>query len=106
MGCICTFIIIINVVLWIAADVLMWMYSPLIGIFGICAIIAYIIGCILAPMISLAPRAYWVNSEFGIFIKIITFGNTCALVVWGGLIILASMLGNETALGFIEWASS
>lgn len=106
MGCLYALIVLINVALLIVADVFMWMHSALIGFFGILGIIGFGIGCALAPHISIAPRDHWTNSEFDVFMKVLIAGNTCALVVWGGLVILASMLGNETAMSFVDWASN
>ena len=104
MGCITALIFLCNVGLIIAADVLLWMYSAVMGLFGLIGVVVFFIAYALSTEMSLAPRDFWINSEFDILIKKLAFANIAALMAWGGSLIVAAMLGNEAATEFIHWA--
>ena len=106
MGCITALLFLCNVALIIAADVLLWMYSATMGLFGLIGVAAFFIAHALSVQISLAPRDFWRSSEFDIFIKKLAFANIAALMAWGGSIIIAAMCENEAAMEFIEWAAN
>lgn len=95
-----------NIGLIITADVLLWMYSTTMGLFGLIGVVAFFVAHALSTGMSLAPRDFWTNSEFDIFIKKLAFANTVALIVWGGLLIIAAMCGNEAVTMFIQWATN
>ena len=77
MGCITFFILLCNIVAIIILDVLLWIhYSATMGLIGLIGLVAFFIGYALSIEISIAPRDFWWNSEFGIFIKKLVFANT------------------------------
>lgn len=104
MGCIKGFLFLCNIGVIITADVLLWMYSATMGLFGLFGVIVFFIAYAVSTGMSLAPRDFWVNPEFDIFIKKLGFANTAALMAWGGSLIVAALLGNEAATEFIHWA--
>lgn len=106
MGCITALIFLCNVGLIIAADVLLWMYSASMGLFGLIGVVVFFIAYALSIEISLAPRDFWRNSEFDIFIKKLAFANTAALMSWGGSLIIAAMCENKSAMEFLQWAAN
>ena len=106
MGCITSLIFLCNTGLIIAADVLLWMYSTTMGLFGLIGVVVFFVAHAFSTGMSLAPRDFWTNSEFDIFIKKLAFANTAALIVWGGSLIIAAMCGNEAATVFIQWAAN
>ena len=104
MGCITFFIFLINLVLLIAADVLLWSFSAAMGLYGLCGIIAFILAISVSEGMSIAPLDNFVDTEFEIFIKKLGFANTAALIVWGGIVIATYSLGWESSVEFWEWA--
>lgn len=105
MGCITGFLLLCNIGLVIAADVLLWGYSALMGLFGLVGVAVFFIAYALSVELAIAPRDFWLNPSFGIFIKKLVFANTAALMAWGGTVIVAALLGNEGALEFVGWLS-
>lgn len=106
MGCITAFIFLCNIILIVGVDVFLWTHSATMGLLGILGIIAFFISYALSVEISIAPRDFWANSEFDIFIKKIGFANTTALMVWGSSMIIASACGNESVADFLNWLSN
>ena len=82
MGCLTFLILALNISILIAADIIMWMGGPAFGFAGVLGIIAYFIGYRLSTSIGIAPRDYWLNPSFGIFIMKISFANSAAVLVW------------------------
>lgn len=103
MGCITTFLFLCNVVLIIAADIFLWMYSGSMGLFGLIGVVIFFITYVLSTGMSLSPRDFWTSPEFDVFIKKMTYANTAALMAWSGSLIIATILGNEAATEFIHW---
>lgn len=66
-----------------------WAESAASGLAGVFGIIAFFIGYALSVEVTIAPRDFWVNSAFGIFIKKLGVANMTAFAVWfiGNLII-------------------
>lgn len=106
MGCITALLFLCNVILIIAADVLLWIYSVAMGLFGLIGVIVFFIAYALSTGMSLAPRDFWTNPEFDIFIKKLVFANTVALMAWGGSLIIAAMCENKAVMEFIQWTTS
>lgn len=78
-----TFILLaLNIIGLIVIDCLMWSVSSIFGLAGLFGTIAYFIGYALSVEMTLAPRDFWINSEFGIFIKKLGVANLVALMVW------------------------
>ena len=103
MGCITLFLLLCNIVVIIALDVFLWMhYSVTMGLIGLIGLVAFFIGYALSVEISIAPRDFWWNSEFDIFIKKLTFANSTALFVWGIAIVIALVCENEAVIEFID----
>ena len=69
MGCITFIILAFNIIALIAMDIMFWTESTASGLAGVLGIIAFFIGYALSVEITIAPRDFWVNSAFGIFIK-------------------------------------
>ncbi|NDV82471.1 hypothetical protein [Bacteroides sp. 51] len=106
MGCITGFLLLCNIALIIVADILLWMFSATMGLFGLIGVAAFFIGYTFSVEMSIAPRDFWVNPEFDIFIKKLAYANTCALVAWGGIMMIAGFCGNESVMEIIHWASN
>ncbi len=102
MGCITGFILFCNIAFLIAMDAYMWTLSTQLGVFGLLGIIGFFIGYALSVEITIAPRDFWVNPYFDIFIKKLTFANIVALVVWGGAVVIATLLGSDVAFLILE----
>ena len=73
----------------VAIDIMFWAESAASGLAGVFGIIAFFIGYALSVEVTIAPRDFWVNSAFGIFIKKLGVANMTAFAVWfiGNLII-------------------
>ena len=86
MGCITFVLLVLNI---IAIDIMFWAESAASGLAGVFGIIAFFIGYALSVEVTIAPRDFWVNSAFGIFIKKLGVANMTAFAVWfiGNLII-------------------
>lgn len=106
MGCITVLILLCNIGLIVAADVLLWMYSATMGLFGLIGVVVFFIAHALSTQMSLAPRDFWRNSEFDIFIKKLAFANIAALMAWGGSIIIAAMCENKAVMEFLQWIAN
>lgn len=106
MGCITAFLFLCNIILIVGVDIFLWTHSATMGLLGIVAIIAFFIAYALSVELSIAPRDFWTNSEFDVFIKKLGFANTTALIVWGGAIFIASACGNESVSDFLNWLSN
>jgi hypothetical protein len=87
----------------IGFDVFLWSHSATMGLIGLLGIIAFLIGYVFSVRISITPRDFWINSEFDIFIKKLSFANTTALLVWGISIVIAFLCENESVTDFIDW---
>lgn len=78
-----TFILLaLNIVVLLAIDIGFWAIGWQVGVAGIIGILAFFIGYALSVELAIAPRDFWWNSEFGIFIKKLGFAWSVALVVW------------------------
>ena len=107
MGCITFFILLCNVVAIIILDVFLWVYySATMGLIGLVGLVGFFIGYAFSIEISIAPRDFWVNSEFDVFIKKLSFANSAALFVYGATITIAYFCENEAVWKFIESLSS
>ena len=106
MGCITAFIFIANLLLLIVADLALWSLSATMGLYGLCGIVAFIVAYRLSNGMDISPLDNFINSEFGVFIKRLTYANTSALVVWGGIVIVTTMLGWESSVEFWEWVKA
>ena len=103
MGCITLFLLLCNLTAIVALDVFLWTYSTPMGLIGLLGLVAFLIGYALSVEISIAPRDFWWNSEFEIFIKKIGFANSAALVIWFVAIFIAYLSGNESVIDFVQW---
>ncbi|MDH8701650.1 putative membrane protein YkgB [Dysgonomonadaceae bacterium PH5-43] len=103
MGCITLFLLLCNIAVIVGIDVLLWTHSATMGLIGLGGLGAFLIGYALSVEISIAPRDFWWNSEFGIFIKKLTFANSAALFVLGISIFIAYSCDNESVIEFINW---
>lgn len=106
MGCITAFLFLCNIALIVGVDAFLWTHSATMRLLGIVGIIAFFIAYALSVEITIAPRDFWANSEFDVFIKKLSFANTTALIVWGGSIFIASACGNESVADFLNWLSN
>lgn len=82
MGFVIFILLTLNTIGLIVIDCLIWSVSPIFGLAGLFGIIAYFIGYALSVEMTLAPRDFWINSEFGIFIRKLGVANFVALMVW------------------------
>ncbi len=105
MGCITAFIFILNLTLLIAAEVALWSFSAAMGAYGLCGVVAFVAAYLLSNAMDISPLDNFINSEFGVFVKRLIYANTSALVVWGGIVIVTTMLGWESSVEFWGWMS-
>lgn len=103
MGCITAFLLLCNILLVIAADVLLWLYSATMGLFGLIGVAAFFIGYAFSNGMSIAISDCWTNPEFNIFVKKVTFANVVALMAWGGAMIIAALCENKEVMEFFLW---
>ena len=82
MGFVTFILLTLNTIGFIIIDCLISSVSPIFGLAGLFGIIAYFIGYALSVELTLAPRDFWINSEFGIFIRKLGVANFAALMVW------------------------
>lgn len=106
MGCITAFLLLCNILLIIAADVLLWLYSATMGLFGLIGVAAFFVGYAFSNGMSIAISDFWANPEFNIFIKKVTFANVTALMAWGGTLIIAALCENEAVMNFFKWTTT
>lgn len=106
MGCITGFLLLCNIALIITADVLLWMYSATMGLFGLIGVAGFFLGYMFSVEMTIAPRDFWVNPEFDIFIKKLVYANTSALVAWGIAMTIGGFCGNEAVMDILNWASN
>ena len=85
MGCITFVLLVLNIIALVAIDIMFWAESAASGLAGVFGFIGYA----LSVEVTIAPRDFWVNSAFGIFIKKLGVANMTAFAVWfiGNLII-------------------
>ena len=104
MGCITGFLLILNILLWIAVDILLWTLGiPLFGFFGVLSIAAFFLGFGLSVEMTLAPRDFWINSEWDIFIAKLGYANGCAFFAFFIPCIIAFCLGHEGLIEFLNF---
>ena len=72
MGFVTFILLTLNTIGLIIIDCLIWSVSPIFGLAGYA----------LSVELTLAPRYFWINSEFGIFIRKLGVANFAALMVW------------------------
>lgn len=82
MGFVTFILLTLNIIGLIVIDCLMWSVSSIFGVAGLFGIITYFIGYALSVEMTVAPRDFWINSKFGIFIKKLGVANFVALMVW------------------------
>ena len=80
MGCITFVLLVLNIIALVAIDIMFWAESAASGLAGVFGIIAFFIGYALSVEVTIAPRDFWVNSAFGIFIKKLGVANMTAFV--------------------------
>ncbi len=103
MGCITAFIFILNLALLIVADMALWSFSAAMGAYGLCGVVAFVVAYLLSNSMAISPLDTFLNPEFGVFVKRLIYANTSALVVWGGIVIVTTMLGWESSVKFWGW---
>ena len=82
MGFIAFILLSLNIVALIAIDIYFWVVSWQSGLSGLIGILAFFIGYALSVELSIAPREFWWNSEFDIFIKKLGFAWSAAGTVF------------------------
>lgn len=82
MDCISFVLLALNIIALVAMDIMFWTESTASGVAGIFGIIAFFIGYALSVEVTIAPREFWINSAFGIFIKKLGVANMTAFVIW------------------------
>lgn len=89
MGFITCFLLIVNLTLVIGLDVVYWFVGWQFGATGVLGVIGFILGYMFSVEMSIAPRDFWWNTEFGVFLAKIGFAWKTALTLWGiGLLVL------------------
>ena len=78
-----TFILLsLNICALVVIDIYFWIVSWQSGFSGLIGIVAFFIGYALSVELSIAPRDFWWNSEFDIFIKKLGFAWSTASTVF------------------------
>lgn len=78
-----TFILLsLNICALAAMDIYFWFVSWQSGLSGLIGILAFFIAYSLSVELSIAPRDFWWNSEFDIFIKKLGFAWSAAGTVF------------------------
>lgn len=63
-------ILVITLAALVVIDIGCWMaFGWMGGVAGICGIIGFLIAYAISVEMTLAPRDFWTNSEFGVFLK-------------------------------------
>ena len=104
MGFITLFLLLCNISVIIALDVFLWTHSAVMGLIGLLGLVVFLLGYALSVEISIAPRDFWWNSDFEIFIKKLGFANSSALVIWFLAIFIAYVVENGAVVDFVDWA--
>lgn len=82
MGCITFVGLALNIIALVAIDIMFWTENAVSGLAGVFGIIAFFIGYALSVEVTIAPRDFWVNTTFDIFIKKLGVANMTAFAVW------------------------
>ena len=82
MGCITFFLLLINILVVLAIDIVCWSIGWQLGLAGIIAIIGFLIAYVISEDAALSPRDFFWNSEWGIFCKKLGWAWGTALAVY------------------------
>ena len=82
MAAITFILLMLNIGVLIALDIGFWIAGWQAGLAGVAGVIAFFAGYALSGELTLAPREFWWNSEFGIFIKKLGFAWRAAGMVF------------------------
>lgn len=68
-GCLSSLLFFGSVLVIIIIDIRCWIESWMAGISGLLGLIGFLVGYIFSVEMSISPRDFWVNPEFGILMK-------------------------------------
>lgn len=69
MGIVSFIVLVLNIILLVGIDVVLWMLDAGFGLGGLLSIGVWLITYTVTEEIAIAPRDFWVNSAFGIVMK-------------------------------------
>lgn len=98
MRFIAALVLILNVLLLAAADVILWMCAASLGLFGLAGIGAFFLGYCLSGGMAIAPRDYWRFPAFDVFKKKLSYANSWAVGVIVVCILAAAYFGDAASL--------
>lgn len=72
-------LLVLNTILLIILDLVLWNTSWMFGLGGIIGIVGFFIGYAISVDMSIAPRDFWRFPKYEIFKKKIAYGNSIAV---------------------------
>ena len=72
-------LLVLNTILLIALDFVLWDTSWMFGLGGVIGIVGFFIGYAISVDMSIAPRDFWRFPKYEIFKKKIVYGNSIAV---------------------------
>lgn len=72
-------LLVLNTILLIILDLVLWNTSWMFGLGGVIGIVGFFIGYAISADMSIAPRDFWRFPEYEIFKKKIVYGNSIAV---------------------------
>ncbi len=82
MGCITFLILLFCIGIMVVVDIFFWMSVWQLGLAGVFGIIAFFIAYGISVEMSIAPREFWTNCEFDIFLKKLGYGWSVMVATW------------------------
>jgi len=72
-------LLVLNTMLLIILDLVLWNTSWMFGLGGVIGIVGFFIGYAISADMSIAPRDFWRFPKYEIFKKNIVYGNSIAV---------------------------
>lgn len=102
VGCLTFLILLANLAAIIALDVAYWFVGWQCGLAGVFGVIGFLIGYAISVEMAIAPREFWWNSEFGVFLKKIGYAWSAAgIVTFFAYLIITFLWGDP--LEILPW---
>lgn len=96
MAAITFFLLMVNVAAIFAIDILMWsMIGWQLGVAGLVGIIAFLIAYVVSEEVTLSPRNFFLNSDWGIFCIKLKWAWTMAAIAYAVVYIALAFIGGD-----------
>lgn len=103
MGCLSKMVFLMNILFIIIIDISFWSVGGWeLGLIGIVSLIAFIIRWMISDSVDISYRDIFRLSEWGVFMKKISFANGTAFMVWVILCTIGILLGNTNLKLFFD----